>query len=113
MRWFFKFNQSILSLSGETQTHSESVSESFANNSSTSKILTDQGSGNTNSLYHLHIYMGHDVSPYPVDGHANLDLDIWHDNNNIYFKWFFTRDGDGTATITINLVSITFINAMN
>lgn len=109
----FKFNQSYLTLSGGAQTHSESVTESFATNNNTNNILTNQGSGNTNSLYHLHIYMGHDISEYPVDGYANLDLNLWHDNENIYFKWFFTRSGDGTANITIKLVNITFINIMN
>ncbi|WP_425381525.1 hypothetical protein [Spiroplasma endosymbiont of Polydrusus pterygomalis] len=109
----FKFNQSSLSLSGGSQTHSEDVSESFSNNSNTNKILNNQGSGNTNSLYHLNIYMGHDSSQYPVDGYANLDLNIWHDNENIYFKWFFTRSGDGTADISIKLVNINFINIMN
>ncbi len=109
----FKFNQSFLSLSSGSQTTSENVTESFSNNSNTNKILNNQGSGNTNSLYHLHIYMGHDNSQYPVDGYADLNLNIWHDNENIYFKWFFTRSGDGTANISIKLVNINFINIMN
>jgi len=88
----FKFNQSILSLSGGSQTHSENVSESFSNSSNTNKIVNNQGSGNTNSLYHLN---------------------IWHDNENIYFKWFFTRSGAGTATISIKLDNINKINIMN
>ncbi|WP_342218461.1 hypothetical protein [Spiroplasma endosymbiont of Amphimallon solstitiale] len=77
-------------------------------NLKTNDILTNQGEGNTNSLYNISI-------PYSAGRYhfkEIFDLNIWHDNENIYFKWFLCGI-EGGSEYTINLNNINFINIMN
>lgn len=39
---------------------------------------------------------------------GNVDLNIWHNDENIYFCWYFARDMYTHAEVTINLNQVEF-----
>ena len=108
----FQFiNQSSLKLYSELT--KESSLELFSNTTNTNKILTNQGEGNTNSLFNIKVFIGETDGGY--NNFSLLDLNIWHDNDYIYFKWFYHKAGDALSTVDLNiqLSNILFYDVMN
>ncbi len=62
----------------------------------TQNLKINQGEGNTNSIFKVKINT-YPPLPYdlntttPIGNYIKVDLNIWHDNENIYFKWFLNE----------------------
>lgn len=61
--------------------------------SQTQNIKMNQGEGNTNSMFKVEVNtfpaLPYDLNTTtPIGNYIKADLNIWHDNDNIYFKWF-------------------------
>lgn len=56
--------------------------------SKTKNINAYQGTDNNNILFTVSINWGR----WYIGNHIKLEFNIWHDDNNIYFKWFLNED---------------------
>lgn len=60
----------------------------------TQNIKINQGEGNTNSIFKVEINTYPPIDKmnfndgHPIGNYIKVDLNIWHNNENIYFKWF-------------------------
>lgn len=68
---------------------------------------TNNIKSNQESLYNLDLIVSY--GRYYYD--ANFNLNIWHDNDNIYFKWFLSYAG--VTNLDVNLNNVIFFNVMN
>lgn len=75
-------------------------------NFSSSKV-TNSIKNNQESLYNL--YLSDSFGRYHYN--ANFNLNIWHDNDNIYFKWFLNYNG--ATKLDVNLNNVIFFNVMS
>ncbi|WDA54881.1 MAG: hypothetical protein PPFGHCPK_01362 (plasmid) [Spiroplasma endosymbiont of Drosophila atripex] len=63
----------------------------------TQNIKINQGAGNTNSIFKVEINTFPPIEKVnlndgnPIGNYIKVDLNIWHDNENIYFKWFLSE----------------------
>lgn len=61
----------------------------------TQNIKINQGAGNTNSMFKVEVNTFPPIEKVnlndgnPIGNYIKVDLNIWHDNENIYFKWKF------------------------
>lgn len=64
--------------------------------SQTQNIKIKQEKENTNSIFQINIDtfppLPYDLNTTtPIGNYMKVDLNIWHDNDNIYFKWFLNN----------------------
>lgn len=63
----------------------------------TQNVKINQGEGNTNSMFKVEVNtfptLPYDLNTTtPIGNYIKVDLNIWHDNENIYFKWFLNEN---------------------